>query len=89
MSKGAPVSLFHSALSDVENCIESIVSWMQSNKLKLNTEKTEVLPVGSEAQLRSIDQNSASIAGKSVTFQSSVKDLGIHIDQTLVYERSG
>ena len=83
LSKGAPVSLFHSALSDVENCIESIVFWMQRNKLKLNTEKTEVLPVGSDAQLCSINQNSTSTAGKSVTFQSSVKDLGIHIDQTL------
>ena len=83
VSKGAPVSDFQSVLSNVESCIEDIVSWMQSNKLKLNADKTEVLPVGSDAQVRLVKQDSATIVGKPVTFKSSVRDLGIYIDQTL------
>ena len=83
VSKGAPVSEFQDVLTTVETCIKDIVSWMQSNKLKLNTEKTEVLPVGSDAQLRLVEQDRATIGEKSVSFKTSVRDLGVYVDQTL------
>ena len=43
-----------SVSSDIQICIESLVGWMYSNKLKLNAEKTEVLPVASTSRLSSL-----------------------------------
>ena len=39
ISDSAPPSDFTSAQSNIQSCISDTLSWMQSNKLKLNTEK--------------------------------------------------
>ena len=39
ISDSAPPSDFTSAQSNIQSCISDIMSWMQSNKPKLNTEK--------------------------------------------------
>ena len=54
LSKGALPDQFQSLLCDIQTCIESLVGWMYSNKLKLNAEKTEVLPVASTSRLSSV-----------------------------------
>ena len=59
------------------------VYWMNGNKLKLNTDKTEVMPVGSASRLESFDSECANIGGNSVPFKTSVKYLGVHLDRTL------
>ena len=41
---------------------------MNSNKLKLNTDKTEVMPVGSASRLESFDSECVNIGGNSVPF---------------------
>ena len=56
---------------------------MYSNKLKLNAEKTKVLPVASTSLLSSVDRDSADIDGKRIPFKVSVRNLGVHLDQTL------
>ena len=73
LSKGAPSDQFQSLLCDIQTCIESLVGWMYSNKLKLNAEKTEVLPVASTSRLSLVGRDSVDIGGK----------LGVHLDQTL------
>ena len=47
LSKGASPDQFHSVQSCIQTCIVDVLIWMNSNKLKLNTDKTEVMPVGS------------------------------------------
>ena len=54
LSKGAPPNQFQSLLCDIQTCTKSLVDWMYSNKLKLNAEKTEVLPVASTSHLSSV-----------------------------------
>ena len=56
---------------------------MNSNKLKLNTDKTEVMPVGSASHLESFGSECANIGRNSVPFKTSVKYLGVHLDRTL------
>ena len=56
---------------------------MYSNKLKLNAEKTEVLPVASTSRLSSVGRDSVDIGGKRLPFKSLVRNLGVHLDQTL------
>ena len=45
---------------------------MNSNTLKLNTVKTEVMPAGSASRLESVDSESANIGGN--------KYPGVHLD---------
>ena len=79
LSKGAPPDQFQSLLCDIQTCIESLVGWMYSNKLKLNAEKTDVLPVASTSHLSSVGRDSVDIGGKCIPFRSS----GVHLNQTL------
>ena len=83
LSKGAPPDQFQSLLCDIQTCIESLVDWMYSNKLKLNAEKTKVLPVTSTSRLSLVGRDSADISGKRVLFKSSIRNLGVHLNQTL------
>ena len=56
---------------------------MQSNKLKLHTEKTEMMFVGSSVRISSVGCKSADIDGSCIPFQTTVTYLGVHLDQTL------
>ena len=56
---------------------------MNSDKLKLNTDKTEVTSVGSASRVALVESECANIGGNSVPFKTSVKDLGVHLDRTL------
>ena len=79
-----PISSFF-VQSCIQTCIDDVLRWMNSNKLKLNTDKTEVMPVGSAFCLESVDSECANIGGNSVPFKTSVKYLGVHLDRTLSY----
>ena len=83
LSKGAPPDQFQSLLCDIQTCIERLVGWMYSKKLKLNADKTEVLPVASTSRLSSVGKDSVDIGGKRIPFRCSVRNLGFHLDQTL------
>ena len=55
---------------------------MDSNKLKLNAEKTEVMKVGMPSRLDLIDSDSIVLEGHTIQFQSSVKYLGVKLDSS-------
>ena len=70
-----------------QTCIDDVLLRMNSNKLKLNTDKTEVMPVGSASCLESVDSECANIGGNSVPFKTSVKYLGVRLDKTLSMQK--
>ena len=45
LSKSAPHDQFFSVQSCIQTCIDDVLLWMNNNKLKLNTDKTEVMPL--------------------------------------------
>ena len=49
----------------------------------LNADKTEVMAVGTLSRLSRVDCNSANIGGGNIPFKTSVKYLGVKIDQIL------
>ena len=87
LSKSAPSNQFLSVQSCIQTCIDDVLLWMNSNKLKLNRDKTEVMPVGSASCLESVDSECANIGGNSVPFKTSVKYLGVHLDETLSMQK--
>ena len=83
LSKSAPPDDFPSAISSVQECVSHVLAWMDSNKLKLNTDKTEVMSVSSRSSLGLVGGSSINLCGADIPFQKSVKYLGVKIDQTL------
>ena len=56
---------------------------MNSNKLTLNADKTEVMPIVSASHVALVKSERANIGGNSVPFKTSVKYFGVHLDRTL------
>ena len=47
----------------------------------LNAEKTEVLPIASTSCLSLVGGDNVDIGGKHIAFKSSVRNVGVHLDQ--------
>ena len=71
------------AIKDLEQCAVTINSWMNENKLKMNTSKTEFIMFGSKAQLNKCSTNEIDIAGDKVQSVSVIRYLGAYLDETL------
>ena len=70
-------------INKVDSCIEEIDRWMSSNRLKLNSEKTQFIWLGSRQQLSKVGVNQVHLGNHAVTSQSTVCNLGIHLDGQL------
>ena len=79
-------SNFMSLSQNLERCCSSIKSWMTSNKLKLNEEKTEVLLCGTESMRKKIGAQSVTIANADINIVSKAKNLGVILDSSLSME---
>ncbi|MEG7522267.1 MAG: hypothetical protein M3H12_04095, partial [Chromatiales bacterium] len=53
----------------------------------LNTDKTEVMTVGAASQLKLVGSESTYIGGSNIPFKTSLRYLGVEIDQTLSMQR--
>jgi hypothetical protein len=81
------------SLDDIKKCINEdlkiINNWLQSNKLSLNTDKTEFMLVGTRQRLNTIKDNvdniSININGVSIKKVNECKHLGVIIDDTLTW----
>ena len=70
-------------INKVASCIEEIDRWMSSNRLKLNSEKTQFIWLGSRQQLSKVGVDHIHLGNHTVTSQSTVCNLGIHLDDQL------
>ena len=78
---------FLDTVKDSQNCISNIKSWMNTNKLKLNDDKTEFLLIHSSFRpLPSSMPLSIDLHGNSISFSSNARNLGINISDTLSLE---
>ena len=80
----------HSAVNDLERrlsaCIDDVYSWMQSNRLQLNTSKTELLWCSLPPFVASIyycGPHAPRISAVAITPSTTMRDLGIYIDADL------
>ena len=83
----APPAQFSQILVTAQETIESVKKWMTANKLKMNDEKTEVIPVGTDHRLKIIaGVTSLSLNGFQIDFSHTVRNLGVHLDSSLTME---
>ena len=76
---GAPEDI-GSTMTSVQECICGILNWMDSNKLKLNTDKAEAMTVGTVSRITHIESDSVRIYDSYLIFQNSVTYLGVRLD---------
>ena len=68
----------------ISGCSADVASWMRSNRLQLNSDKTEVVWCTTDRRQHQLPTAALSIDGVPVAPVSSVRDLGIYIDADLV-----
>ena len=61
------------------------MDWLASNRLLLNTSKTQFIWLGGRRRLAGVDQNLIAESFPHVVFLDSVRDLGIILDQELSF----
>jgi hypothetical protein len=72
-------------LKRLEECIAELRCWLSDHFLSLNTSKTDLIIMGTKAQIKKCPSNPRLIVGDSSIFpsQKAVRDLGIMLDSTL------
>ena len=76
-----------SDIDDLNLDLERIHVWLAANKLTLNMTKTEFLLIGSKQRLSNFTVNpTANINQFPLKRVSTVKSLGVHIDENLTWE---
>ena len=70
-------------MNEMTDCIVSIEGWMSSNRLRLNTDKTQVMWFGSRQQLAKLISSYINIAAANIAFDKSAKILGVILDSEL------
>ena len=71
------------AVSCMESCLQDVMSWMISNKLKMNDSKTEFIIIGSYQQLAKINLTSIMVGGHRITAVDGIRNLGAFLDKNL------
>ena len=67
----------------VAACTDDVSSWMQSNRLQLNADKTEFMWCATAKRLRQLPATTIRIGSDHILPSSSVRDLGVYIDADL------
>jgi len=79
-----PPAATSSLSADIFSAVDDISTWMRCNRLQLNAEKTEVMIWCASARRQSqLFRCSITVAGASVKPVSTVRDLGVYIDNDL------
>ena len=71
------------ALNCLHSFLEEVVKWSQSNLLKLNEQKTDVVVFGTKHKLPLIKDIRITIGGSTMSSSSQVRNLGVIFDSTL------
>jgi hypothetical protein len=67
----------------VTACSDDILSWMRSNRLQLNADKTEFILCATSRRLHQLPVTSIRVGSATILPSSSVRDLGIYTDANL------
>lgn len=66
--------------NNITNCVNDVARWMHSNRLQLNTAKTEILWSATSRRSHQLPQSPLRVGTDSIIPATVVRDLGIYID---------
>jgi hypothetical protein len=72
----------------LEACLSDIKSWMCTNMLKLNQDKTELIGFAPKHKVKSLTKLQFNFDGAILSESSCVRNLGVFFDQTLSMEQN-
>ena len=70
-------------ISQLQECINDIQTWMRTNLLKLNDDKTKVMLIGTRQQLTKLPEVTVKIGNESINPAETVRNLGIYWNKTM------
>ena len=74
------------ALNGLQSCLASVQSWMSTNKLKLNPDKTEFLLIGNERQWsKYLSMFPIELLGVKTNPAKSARNLGVAFDKNFTF----
>ena len=74
--------------SKILACADTVRQWFLENDLLLNAEKSEIMNIGTTAQInKSEPENSYSVAGADITAADAVKIVGVTLDSRLSFDK--
>ena len=74
-------------LANLESALLSLSSWFLHNGLALNPENSEAILLGTHAQNCTISKSQVNVAGASIPFSTSLKLLGVQLDNNLNFSK--
>jgi hypothetical protein len=83
----APATEASSTIQRFVQCVEDINNWMARNRLKMNSDKTQLIWFGTGQQLRKITIHELRLLSDQLPFVTSVTNLGFHLDSGLTMSR--
>ena len=72
-----------STISTTADCCDEIKTWMTTNMLKLNNDKTEAILLGPAARRKNTQMDSITVGTSVIPLASSVRNLGVMLDSEL------
>lgn len=78
-----PVENVHILISKLVSCFYDIKKWMNSNKLKLNNEKTEIIACGRPGIIDNLNINEITLGNDVISLSNVVRNLGVYFDCNL------
>ena len=78
-----PPNDISNAISHLEHCIKEIKNWFDSNMLKLNSDKTEFIVLGSSQSLAKLSIPSLQVDDTWISHSRRVRNLGVLFDSGL------
>ena len=75
------------AINSMNKCIKIIRSFMLTEQLKINDDKTEFLVIGTPQQLAKIQNLTVTVGNSSITSSSHAKNLGVIFDQHMTMDK--
>ena len=67
------------------NCVDDIREWMSSNRLRLNSSKTEVIWLGSRQRVKALESGQMKISGVEIQTSGHIRNLGVIMDASLTF----
>ena len=74
------------SVKKLEECVNEIRIWMASNFLKLNDDKTELIFLGTPANLKKLSSSSVQIGNCEITSSPKVRNIGAIFHENLRME---